>query len=59
MKEQMTEGDPRWGLNRPLNTVKSSLVEKMQEQSNGLQRPRFTVDCPAGIDDDEEETEPK
>lgn len=53
MKEQMTEPDPRWGLNRLTNTVKSSLLQKVTAQSNGMQKPRFTVDCPAGVDDDE------
>ena len=60
MKEQMSESDPRWGLNRLTNTVKSSLTEKLLAQSDGLQRPRFAIDCPAGVDDDDElETEPK
>ncbi|GAB3709636.1 hypothetical protein GCM10027592_45940 [Spirosoma flavus] len=57
IKEQMTESDPRWGLNRLTNTVKSSLIQKVATQSNGLQKPRFTVDCPAGVDDDEAEVE--
>lgn len=59
LKEQMTEADPRWGLNRQTNTVKSSLTEKLLEQSNGLQRPRFAIDCPAGVDDDDVEPDPK
>ncbi len=60
LKEQMTEADPRWGLNRLTNTVKSSLTEKVMAQSDGLQKPRFAVDCPAGVDDDDEtEPEPK
>lgn len=58
LKEQMSEGDPRWGLNRPTNTVKSSLMQKVMAHSDGLQKPRFVVDCPAGVDDDEDETEP-
>ncbi len=59
LKEQMTLTDPRWGLNRQTNTVKSSLTEKLLNQSNGLQRPRFAIDCPAGVDDDEEDSNPK
>ncbi|RIV25425.1 caspase family protein [Fibrisoma montanum] len=53
MKEQMAEPDPRWGLNRLANTVKSSLIDKVITQSNGMQKPRFAVDCPADVDDDE------
>ncbi len=58
LKEQMSDGDPRWGLNRTTNTVKSSLTQKVVAQSDGLQKPRFVVDCPAGVDD-EEETDPE
>lgn len=55
LKEQMTISDPRWGLNRTSETVKSGLFQKLKLYTLGAQTPRFAIDCPASVDDDEEE----